>query len=235
MTWVAGVDGCRGGWIAVLVAAGARARPPEARLCQSFAEVLALTPAPAVIAVDIPIGLLDSGRPGGRPCDRAARRLLGRRASSVFSPPPRPVLAARRYDEVRRLGVSMQAFGLLPKIREVDRLMTPALQARIFEAHPELAFHILLNGPARHGKKTRTGRLERLRALARSQRPAFLRIGRLLDGWLRRFTRTDVAPDDFLDACALAVTALRILERTAAPVGNTVTRDARGLRMDIWA
>ncbi len=232
---MAGVDGCRGGWIAVLVAAGARARPPEARLCQSFAEVLALTPAPAVVAVDIPIGLPDSAQAGGRPCDRAARGLLGRRASSVFSPPPRAVLTARRYDEVRRHGVSIQAFGLLPKLREVDRLMTPALQARIFEAHPELAFRTLLGRPARHAKKTRAGQHERLRALARSGRPAFSWIGRWLDGWLRSFARADVAPDDLLDACALAVTALRILERTAAPVGHAVTRDARGLRMEIWA
>jgi predicted RNase H-like nuclease len=76
---IAGVDGCRAGWIVVLAQSDAQdAQQHQIRLCRSFAEVLCLEPAPAVIAVDMPIGLLGEPQPGGRECDRLARRLLGR-------------------------------------------------------------------------------------------------------------------------------------------------------------
>ena len=73
--------------------------------------------------------------------------MLGRRASSVFSPPSRQVLGATCYEDVRAQGLSIQAYGILPKIREVDRLMTPELQKVIHEAHPELAFTVALELP----------------------------------------------------------------------------------------
>src|SRR4030095_12244879 len=92
-------------------------------------------------------------------------QLLGRRASSVFTPPIRPLLDATHYEHVRPYGVSVQAFHILPKIREVDRLMTPALQQRVYEAHPELAFRSLTGHPMRHNKKTTAGQRERLGAL----------------------------------------------------------------------
>ena len=57
---VAGVDGCRAGWLVVLVdGQGPPNSSSQVRLCTEFEEILSLSPAPAVIAVDIPIGLLD--------------------------------------------------------------------------------------------------------------------------------------------------------------------------------
>src|SRR5271157_3482359 len=48
-----------------------------------------------IIAIDIPIGLLDAYEIGGRACDRAARKFLGKpRGNSIFPAPVRPVLAA---------------------------------------------------------------------------------------------------------------------------------------------
>jgi predicted RNase H-like nuclease len=97
--WVAGVDGCRGGWMVVLAQVAGGAGLPgrmSSRLCATFEEVLALPERPVSVAVDMPIGLLERAAPGGRPCDREARTMLGRpRASSVFSPPTRKALAAR--------------------------------------------------------------------------------------------------------------------------------------------
>ncbi len=50
-----------------------------------------------VIAIDIPIGLPETGP---RECDVLARRLLGRaRASSVFPAPIRAVLGAKDYQQ----------------------------------------------------------------------------------------------------------------------------------------
>jgi predicted RNase H-like nuclease len=173
MNWVAGVDGCRAGWLVVLLQRKGRRYEHEMRLCHTFAEVLALEPQPEIIAIDMPIGLLDKPQPGGRECDQQARKLLGRRASSIFSPPARLMLKATRYEQVRAQGLSIQAFNILPKIREVDQLMTLELQEYIHEAAPELAFMSLAGASMRYSKKTREGREERQKILA----PLFHRKG----------------------------------------------------------
>ncbi|MGE0821799.1 MAG: DUF429 domain-containing protein [Candidatus Binatia bacterium] len=166
MTWLAGADGCRGGWVVVLVDYKAgKIRNHHLTRCPTFADILALQPKPEIIAIDIPIGLLDTPQPGGRVCDHLARKLLGRRASSVFSPPIRPMLETTCYEQVRTQGLSIQAFGILPKIREVDQLMTPELQRVVHESHPELTFMALAGTPMQKNKKTREGREERLLAL----------------------------------------------------------------------
>src|SRR5712664_3119998 len=188
----AGVDGCRAGWLVVLAHPLARdAQEHQVRLCASFAEVLHLEPAPTIIAVDIPIGLLAEPQPGGRDCDRLARQWLGRRASSVFTPPIRPLLDATHYEHVRPYGVSVQAFHILPKIREVDRLMTPALQQRVYEAHPELAFQSLAGHSLQDRKKTVAGREERLRVLEHIPSPLFHGIRAAFERILRAYKRTD--------------------------------------------
>ena len=171
-------------------------------------------------------------RPVGRECDRLARRRLPGRSSSVFSPPVRSLLGATRYGQVRGHGLSIQAFGILAKIREVDRLMTPELQGRVYEAHPELAFRSLAGAPMRHSKKTPAGREERLRALERLA--SFRAVRALLDTVATRYRRSQVGLDDCLDACVLAWLAGRIGVGTAQWLPAQPPLDARGLRMEIW-
>ena len=236
--WIAGIDGCRGGWFAVLLK-----RPPVAPfvadlrfvLCPTFSELLNLPENPCPIALDIPIGLLDQPQPGGRPCDRAARALLGRgRASSVFSPPTRTALQARSYPEAMRLngaGMSKQAFHLMGKIREVDALMQPALQRRIYEAHPELAFLALAGQPMRHNKKTLAGRRERAALVAPRFGDRFIEPQEAQKG----YSRSQVAIDDVLDAYALAITASRLYGQGAMRLPEVqAERDSKRLRMEIW-
>lgn len=237
MSWVAGVDGCRAGWIAVLLRRKGRRYETQLRLCRTFAEVLALEPQPEVVAIDMPIGLLDKPQPGGRECDQQARKLLGRRASSIFSPPTRPMLKATNYEQVRKLGLSIQSFNILPKIREVDRLMTPELQARIHEAAPELAFLLLAGGPMQYNKKTRQGREERIQALQQGLGLIPLPPGErtTVRGITNEppFPRSQVAPDDVLDAYVLAWTALRIRRGEENRLPPEPPTDAKGLRMAI--
>jgi predicted RNase H-like nuclease len=232
---IAGVDGCRAGWFVVLAHPLTRdAQEHQVTVCARFDEVLALLPTSTVSAVDIPIGLLAERQPGGRDCDRCARRLLGRRASSVFTPPPRPLLDATHYAQVRRHGLSIQAFNILPKIREVDRVITPALQQHVYEAHPELAFQALAGHPLQDRKKTVAGREERLRVLENIPSPLFHGIRAAFERILHACKRTDVAPDDILDAYVLMWTALRIWRAQAQWVPRVPPYDARGLRMEIW-
>ena len=235
MPLVAGVDGCRAGWIVVVAdAQSARFRMSQIHLCSDFAAVLHLSPAPEVMAIDIPIGLLNKRQPGGRLCDRQARQLLGRRASSVFSPPMRSILHATHYDQVRAHGLSRQAFGILPKIRDVDSVITPALQTRVFEAHPECAFWVLSGAPMQHNKKTPLGRLERLRALAHASPPCLRHVRRAFTQALTAFPRAQVGADNLLDALVLVRTAARIAAGQACCLPPCPPRDARGLRMEIW-
>jgi predicted RNase H-like nuclease len=236
--WVAGVDGCRGGWLVLLCAFAKGAAAPlrvSSRLCTDFAAVLAMPEQPVAIAVDMPIGLLERHVPGGRTCDRAARALLGRpRSSSVFTPPTRPGLAATSYSDAALLngaGMSKESFNILPKIRELDAVLTKGDQQRVFEAHPELVFARLAGGPLRHNKKTPQGRRDRVRLLRNVYAASFqapLRI-RLAHG-LRQ-----VALDDVADAYGLAHVARCIYVGNARRVPEAEPPcDTRGLRMEIW-
>jgi predicted RNase H-like nuclease len=233
---MAGIDGCRAGWIVVLIETPdtSPAQPLDVRLCPTFEAVLSLQPTPTVMAIDMPIGLLEAPQPGGRACDRQARRLLGRRACSVFSPPCRAILQATQYAQVRGYGMSRQAFGILPKVRAVDQVMTPGLQNLVYEAHPELAFMALAGHPMQHNKKTIAGRQERLHALARASTTPCRASPQALHNALQAFARTQVAFDDLLDAYVLTWSAYRIVNGQASCLPPQPPLDQRGLRMEIW-
>jgi predicted RNase H-like nuclease len=204
-------------------------------LCHEFSDVLALPEKPRVLAVDIPIGLLATPQRGGRACDREARCMLdGPRRSSVFTPPTRLALKGRSYREAIRLnrqGLSLQAFGILVKIREVDQVLSARSERRVYEAHPELAFAQLGGAAMQHNKKTTAGREERERCLRRHYRSHYVVPNELRT----RFGFRAVAADDIVDAYALAWTAARIARGRAIrlPAGRA-PRDARGMPMEIW-
>ncbi len=83
MVWLCGADGYKEKWRAVL----GNFTTGEVRLLDlPLNEILDLPERPAIITVDAPIGLPEGALPGGRTCDRLARRLLGPRHGSVFSP-----------------------------------------------------------------------------------------------------------------------------------------------------
>ena len=242
LRWYAGVDGCPAGWVVVLREA-ADAEPPKALICPTFAEILDLEENPLVIAVDMPIGLAESSIRGGRSCEVEARKRLGERQSSVFSVPARAAVMETDYrracavalehsDPPRK--VSKQCFHLFPKIREIDALMTPALQDRVFECHPELVFWALNDGAAMSlPKKVKSrpnpaGLAERCDLL---ERYGFARA--FLEQKLGPVAR--VGPDDLIDASALACAAARIDRGESVRLPADPPRDGRGLRMEINA
>lgn len=231
---VAGVDGCPAGWIAVIWDGG---QALASRLCRNFAEVMAL-PA-TIIAVDMPVGLPEHS---GRPPERAVRACLGERQSSVFAVPSEKAIYCEDYAEACRVNllhsdpprkVSKQCFHLFPKMREIDALITPGQQARIFESHPELAFWVM-NGetPLPLPKKVKSAPfgpgLDLRRALLRG-------AGLPVDDLKPDYRRRDVGADDLLDACACAFVAWRILNGRSMRFPQDPPRNARGLRMEINA
>ena len=242
-TWVAGVDGCRSGWICALMQVS-EGRPMygELRFAMDFGRVLGLIPSPAVIAIDMPIGLPERTAPGGRPPERAVRGLLGERQSSVFAIPSRDAVYAKDYRDACRIAmetsdpprkVSKQAFHIFPKIRDIDALMTPQLQARVFECHPEVALAQANGAPAALPKKV----LSRPNPIGVEWRIDLLKARGIPEKLF-----TDALPrgighgrDDIADAAACALTAWRILEGRAVRYPAEPVRDGRGLDMAIWA
>ena len=230
MAVICGVDGCKAGWVAVFkdLESGAI----RGRLCKTALDIARITP--AVVAIDIPIGLTDAGP---RDCDLVVRRMLGPvRGCSVFPAPIRPMLGARDYAEACRIRfeiegkkMSKQAFAIMPKIREVDTLLgeEPGLRNVFHEAHPELCFYALAGGkPLVAGKRTREGAKKRLALL----RPLF--GGCLTEALKDRFA-FHCAEDDIVDAFAALWTAERIAKGVACSLPAHPPTDALGLRMEM--
>jgi predicted RNase H-like nuclease len=239
---VAGVDGCRGGWICVLRQVNAPFRE-RAFLAKTISEVLTHSDAPAVIAIDIPIGFPERITGAGRECDLAARAVLGKRAPAVFAAPARSALAETDYraacaaalaasDPPRQ--ISKQMFHLFPKIREVDLAITPSLQDRVYECHPEASFWAMNSRQPLHQPKKLHNRPN---IAGLDIRRALLMAGGFSQSFLfeTKFRGAAARPDDFLDACACAWTACRIHDGGAIRFPPQPPLDANGLRMEIWA
>ena len=183
---VAGVDGTKKGWVAVVLEDGRFARDYLIGEIEcDFAELADV----AVLAVDVPIGF------GPRAADREARAFLTGAASTVFTTPPRELLT-RPFGP--GLGISAQSHALGPRILHLTDLA--ASDKRIHEVHPEVSFRAMNGGqPLKHRKKSAGGALERLALLARHG----IELGRLRE--------TGGTPlDDVLDAAAAAWSAQRI-------------------------
>ncbi|MGN6461682.1 MAG: DUF429 domain-containing protein, partial [Pseudolabrys sp.] len=166
-TWLAGIDGCPGGWLVVLVEPEGDAS--KVAFHRDIADALRMPHRPAIIAIDMPIGLPERGGIGGRTAENAVRPLLGARQSSVFSVPPRAAVEADDYATACALAlaasdpprkVSKQLFNIAPKIRALDVALRndASLRERCYEVHPELAFW-RLNGqrPLALPKKVKPG------------------------------------------------------------------------------
>ena len=245
---VAGVDGAAGGWV-MAVTGAIDGSPAEFSLWDSFAELWAEAQRHSLLAVgvDMPIGLPSDAK---RRADIDARKLLGRRRSSLFWPPPVAALAANDYVEANRtsreqldMGLAKQAYNLLPKIREVRSVLTPAdfegtAVPQAAEVHPELCFAVMAavprsaavpdsrgnqssggeesipSAPLMHPKRRQAGIAERLALL----RTCFAGI---TESAVLSPLAGPPHPgiDDLLDAAAAAWTARRIVAGQAAQLG----------------
>jgi predicted RNase H-like nuclease len=240
--WVAGIDGCRAGWIAVLM----RVDDPQAHRIVTAPTLDAIADAPeqpAVIAVDMPIGLPERTEGSGRLPEQLIRPLLGQRQSSVFAIPSRRAVEAGDYNEACAIAaatsepprkVSRQGFATFPKIREINALLRarPDLLPRIYEVHPELAFWALNNRKAldqpKKVKGTPYGPGMTLR------RSLLALSGFLPESLIHAPPPRGAAQDDLLDALAGLTVALVIARGGGHPFPDPPGRDAYGLPVAIW-
>jgi predicted RNase H-like nuclease len=209
MMFVVGVDGCRGGWLAVRLS---RDGTSECRIFPDMASLWSAHRRAALILVDIPIGLPEAAN--DRTCDKAAREVLGHRRASVFPVPCRAAVYAPDYDAAIKINerltgkrIFRATWNLIPRMRQVDEMVQADPRARgiIREAHPELLFWGLnKKRPMTFYKKDAAGEAERLEVLQRiypGAKSHFLEFKKTLPP-------KSAAPDDLLDALAAAVTGL---------------------------
>jgi len=194
---VTGIDGCKGGWVAVTLGA------PEVRV--TAAATLTALGIDGLAGIDMPLGLLAAG---WRTADLLARRALGRRGSCVFAIPPRPVWAAPDYPaanlrcrELTGGGLSAQAWGLRARLLEADQYRRGCPHP-LYEVHPELSFAGLAGAPLQDSKHSAAGRAVRRALLAQ----AGIELPAAVPG---------AAADDLLDAAAVAWSARRIADGAA--------------------
>jgi len=233
MIWVAGVDGCPAGWLAVFRSAAEH----RAQIYQKISEILDAPERPTIVAVDIPIGLQPNSKKGGRRADIEARQVLKYRKSSIFPAPSRPALKATSFEEAKEIEkanstppkkLARQAYNLFCKIRELDAIAADHLGV-IFECHPEVSFWAMNNKTDMSlSKRKRAGFEDRCQLLARN-------------GFDSRFLETRLgfwdehSLNDLADACVAAWTAERILRKEAVRFPATPEIDETGLDMAIWA
>lgn len=227
MQRIAGIDGCRTGWL--VVESSLNFKEQSWRIAPNWN---AIGSDAQVIAVDMPIGISSSGV---RQCEVEARSVLTPFASRIFKTLPRGALRfaqknwalANQWAKDQNCGgISKQIWNIRPKMIEIDVAITPGLQDCIYEAHPELTFARLNGGKALVSKHSQAGLKLRKRLLVRA---GFVK----LDEWLQDLRGSGAKADDLLDACALVLTARHILRGEARMLPLRAERDPRGLRMAI--
>jgi predicted RNase H-like nuclease len=201
---VAGIDGYKKGWVAVVLEGKAVF---EVRVFEDFGAIISSLRGVEFIGIDIPLGLPVTG---DREADVLARRRLGSRWNTVFMVPPLRVLKARDYEAAKELAEpgkkpSLQLWGIRHKILQVNDHAD--LDLRFFEVHPEVSFFEMAGGTEPlPSKRTWGGFWRRFELLAKEG----IEIPKKLENGAG-----EAGPDDVLDAAAAAWTALRKSEGRA--------------------
>jgi predicted RNase H-like nuclease len=203
----------------------------------------------------MPIGLPDFTYRGGRGPEVLVRAFLAERQSSVFSIPSRaavhaftePFTTVERWYEGHRIasevaratsdpprGVSIQAFGIFSKIREIDALLIahPELRLRVIESHPEVAFWRLNGEVAMRLPKKVKGLVN---PAGMAERRALLAGLGLAIEFLSQIPPRGAAFDDFLDASALLFIAARLARGEARSFPEPPVADGHAIPVAIWA
>jgi predicted RNase H-like nuclease len=237
---IVGVDGCPSGWICALgTIEDYKIKKIEMQFVLHPDEIWKQY-AVQKMCIDMPIGLPNQSKKGGRVIDTKARKILGKGGSArVFSPPIRQVLYCADYqDALQRsketppdgVGLSKQSFYLLPKIRQIDEWLRkdPKLQKSIFETHPELSFWAMgkQTAPSKHTTEGKEFRIQLLTQAGIWDESFFDIIEK------ERKRSNIISKDDILDALACMWSAYRCLHGIEQIIGkDEVFYDEEGFLM----
>jgi predicted RNase H-like nuclease len=197
-----GLDACKLGWCVI-----GNVNSSMVWGCfQNIHQVIETYPNTNRILIDIPIGL--SSQNFSRTIDAEARKLLNKRKSSIFSPPCREALFETNYRSAHETnkricgkGISIQAYNIGTKIIEIDEWIdVKENQLQVYEAHPELCFKSLNNNQdLEYSKHDKIGIELRKQIIFKDNKA----LENCFNDILKSYKRSQVKPDDILDAMAL--------------------------------
>lgn len=245
-----GIDGCKAGWVTACY------EDEQVLFFKTIDEVVEHYGNGYKLLIDIPIGLASAGTT--RNCESKAReKLQGARKSSVFPVPCRESLglyeaghtnASEKNKDVLGIGMSIQSYSIMPKIKEVDDFLikmkknqTSNMSQHIRESHPEIAFHFLNDRkPLKYKKKSKEGINERLTILNMydEKYKHDERSERLYKAGLTLDKRKNIAKDDIIDALCLALTQHLVLtypdKYILSSFASNPLLDEKGIEMAIY-
>lgn len=204
-----GVDGCRDGWIAAVIEDGQL----RIEFYQKMEDLLAVYPDPDRVLIDMAISLpytCDDLRP-----DDEARKILGRKGSSIFPIPSKAAVYAageEKQKEANRItlgkSLSKQSIAIIPKLLQLDSFMInhPEYQDKISESHPEVCFSCLAGSPLMSNKKDFFGLTERTAVMASFLPDATMELILRTVEEMKQ-VHVKCTADDVADAICLALTA----------------------------
>ena len=213
MSQIIGIDGCKRGWFSVWQ------NPDDTIQSSIFSTLNHLKDffndeAHLIIGIDMPVVLSDFIP---READQLARKLLSKKASSVFTAPTPEMLEQPNYERAsyvsKRLfgkSMSLQSWYLFPKIKDVQTIIHDA-HINLYEIHPELSFRAMNHEEViLESKKSKEG-FEIRNALLRRYFESFD-----FESIRNLYPRKDVMDNDILDALAVLWSTKRIQANEAS-------------------
>ncbi len=213
MSLIIGIDGCKAGWFSVW-------QDYEERIQSSiFKSLVDLKKFFShedylIIGIDMPVILGDEIP---RKADQLARKMLAKKASSIFTAPTPHMLQQDSYENAslvskRQFGksISLQSWYLFPKIKDVQTIIDHK-NIKIYEIHPELSFRAMNNeAVVLESKKSAQG-FDIRKALLDQYFPRFN-----FETLRNQYLKKEVVDDDILDAIAVLWSAKRIQANKAS-------------------
>lgn len=213
MSQIIGIDGCKRGWFSVWQ------NPDDTIQSSIFSTLNHLKDffndeAHLIIGIDMPVVLSDFIP---READQLARKLLSKKASSVFTAPTPEMLEQPNYERAsyvsKRLfgkSMSLQSWYLFPKIKDVQTIIHDT-HINLYEIHPELSFRAMNHEEViLESKKSKEGFEIRNNLLRRHFESFDFESIRNL------YPRKDVMDNDILDAMAVLWSTKRIQANEAS-------------------
>jgi predicted RNase H-like nuclease len=213
LSFIVGIDGCKSGWFSVWE------NQDESIHSSIFSSLNELknffkNESQLIIGIDMPV-VLSEVIP--RQADQLARKLLSKKASSVFTAPTPEMLDQPNYEKAslvsKRLfgkSMSLQSWYLFPKIKDVQTMIHHE-DIQIYEIHPELSFRAMNNEQViLESKKSHEGFAIRNSLLTQHFKNFIFEEIR------RQYARKDVMDNDILDALAVLWSAKRIQANQAS-------------------
>jgi predicted RNase H-like nuclease len=157
LSLIIGIDGCKSGWFSIWEN---QDKSIHSSVFSNLNELKNFfkNESQLILGIDMPV-VLSEVIP--RQADQLARKLLSKKASSVFTAPTPEMLDQPNYEKAslvsKRLfgkSMSLQSWYLFPKIKDVQTMIHHE-DMQIYEIHPELSFRAMNNEQVRnqHARK----------------------------------------------------------------------------------